>query len=73
MQCCHDATVSKHTKKAKTSVSRKGTEVEARTAELHSKQGNTDITELIVTDGTTQCEKCKETQCKKETPSAHVE
>ena len=35
----------------------KGIEVNARTAELYSKQGNTDITEI---DETTQCGNCKE-------------
>ena len=30
-----------------------------RTAELYSKHGNTDVTELVVIDDTTQCEKSK--------------
>ena len=34
--------------------------MDARTAELYSKQGNIDIIELVVIDETTQCEKCKE-------------
>ena len=37
----------------------KGTEVDVR-AELYSKQGNTDFTELTVLDVMTQCEACKE-------------
>ena len=35
-------------------------EVDDRTAELYSKQGNCDITELVVTDEVTQCEICEE-------------
>ena len=38
---------------------RKDKEVNERTAELHSKDGNTDTTELVVIDETTQCETCK--------------
>ena len=38
----------------------KGTEVDARAAELYSKPGNTDITELVVIDETTPCEECQE-------------
>ena len=41
-------------------IKERGTEVNTRTAELCSKQGNTDISELPVIDATTQCEKCKE-------------
>ena len=37
----------------------KDTEVNERTAELYSKQRNTDITELVVIHETTQCETCK--------------
>ena len=40
-----------------------GTEVDARTAELHSKQGNTDITELVVIDETDAVRKLLRTQC----------
>ena len=36
-----------------------GTEVDARTAELYSREGNTDITELMVIDETTQCDECE--------------
>ena len=38
---------------------KRSTEVDARTAELYSNQGNTDITELELIDETTQCEKCE--------------
>ena len=38
----------------------KVTEVDERTPDLHSKQGNTDITDLVVVDEVTQCEVCKE-------------
>ena len=38
--------------------------MDARKAELYSKPGNTDITELVVIDVTTQCEKCKEHNAK---------
>ena len=41
-----------------------GTEVDARTAELYSKQGNIDITEFVVIDETKQCEKCREHNAK---------
>ena len=44
-----------------------------RTAELYSKQGNTDITELVDIDETTQCENCKEHDAKQESRFAHVE
>ena len=43
----------------------KGTEVDERAADLYSKQGLTDITELVVIDETTQCEKCKEHDAKR--------
>ena len=36
----------------------------ARTAELYSEQGNTDLKELMVIDETTQCKKCKEHSAK---------
>ena len=42
----------------------KGTEVDARTAEVYSEQGSTDISEHEVIDETTQCEKCKEHNAK---------
>ena len=48
---------------------KKGTEVDARTAELYSKQGNTDLTELVVSDETTSAADTLE----KESPAAHVE
>ena len=38
----------------------KDTDVDERTAELYSKQGNTDVIELEVIDEMTQCEVCKE-------------
>ena len=37
----------------------KGTDVDERTAELYSKQGIADVTELMVIDETTQCEVCE--------------
>ena len=37
-----------------------GTEVDARTVELYSKQGNTDIKEHLIIDEMTQCEICDE-------------
>ena len=43
----------------------KGTEVVAHTAELQSKEGNTDISEPVVIDETAQCEKCKEHNAKR--------
>ena len=42
----------------------KGTEVDKRTAALYSEQGNLDITELVVIDETTQCEKCQKHDAK---------
>ena len=39
-------------------------EVNTRTAELSSEQGNTDFTVLVVIDETTQCGKCKEHNAK---------
>ena len=50
----------------------KGTEVDARTVELYSKQGNSDIPELIVIDENDALRKEKNTT-QKESPSAHVE
>ena len=38
----------------------KGTEVNTRTAALYSKQGSTDLTELMVVDEMTQCQVCRE-------------
>ena len=38
----------------------KRTEVNARTAEMLSEQGNSDLTELVVIGVTTQCEACEE-------------
>ena len=43
----------------------KGTEVDKRTAELYSEQGNIDITEIVVIDETMQCEKCQEHHAKR--------
>ena len=40
-------------------MSKKNTDVNERTAELYSKQGHTDITELVVINATMQCETCK--------------
>ena len=37
----------------------KGTEVKARTGELYSEQGNTDLSELTVIDAMIQCIACK--------------
>ena len=42
----------------------KGTEVGRRTADLYRKQGNTDITELVVINEMSQCEACKEHNAK---------
>ena len=42
----------------------KGTEEDECTAELYNKQGNTDITELVLIDEMTQCEACKEHNAK---------
>ena len=42
----------------------KGTEEDERTTELYSKQGNTDITELVGIDEMTQSEICKEHNAK---------
>ena len=40
------------------SIKKKGVEVDERTAELHSKKGNTDISELVVIDEMTQWSPC---------------
>ena len=42
----------------------KGTEVDERTAELYSLQGNIDITEVVVVDEMTQCKTCLEHNAK---------
>ena len=42
----------------------KCTEVDGRTAELYSKQGNIDITEFVVIDEITQCKVCEEYNAK---------
>ena len=39
-------------------------EVDKRSAKLHTKQVNTDITELMISDETTQCEKNKDDNAK---------
>ena len=41
-----------------------GTDLGARTAELYSKQGNTDVTELVDIDETAQFEKCNKLSAK---------
>ena len=38
--------------------------MDTRTAEWYSKPGNTDVTDLVVIEETTQCEKVQRTQCK---------
>ena len=54
----------KSPKKNDFSIKKKSAEGDARTAELYSKQRNSGITELVVIDETTQCEKCTEHNAK---------
>ena len=66
-KCVNSILQSPHRRKFKEELlqcQRKDTEVNERTAELHSKQGDIGTTELVVIDETTQCDECKEHKAK---------